>query len=70
MCGPFAIAWLLISCFMLSLLAVIFWFWMLIDLLQRDTKDKLVWVIVILFLSVIGAILYYFMVYSRPKKRR
>jgi len=72
MLETFAVAWIMVSFFMLFLLSIVFWFWMLIDLLQRDTKDKLVWVLILLSLFVIGALLYYFMVYSKKtnKKKR
>ena len=47
----------------IGVLVFIFWIWMLIDCLARKKfEDKLIWVIVILFLHVIGAILYYFLV--------
>lgn len=47
-----------------------FWLWMLIDLLQRDNfQDKLLWAVVLLLIPFIGAILYYFIVYSKlPRK--
>jgi len=53
------------------LLTTIFWIWMLVDLLQRKKfEDKLVWVLVLVFLHIIGALLYYFLVYSKMKKGR
>lgn len=70
MCLPFAVVWILTSLFMFFLLALIFWFWMLVDLLQRKIEDKLVWVIVLIFLNIIGAILYYFLVYAKSGKAR
>lgn len=52
--------------FFLAVFAVVFWFWMLIDCLGRKRfEDKLVWVVVLLVLSVIGAILYYILVKSK-----
>ncbi len=54
------------------LLPPIFWLWMLIDCLKRDRADfatsitekhdKLVWLLLIIFVPVIGAIAYYFVV--------
>jgi len=41
----------------------VFWIWMLVDCLQNPRlqgTDKLVWVLVVLFLHVLGAALYYF----------
>jgi uncharacterized membrane protein len=49
----------------LSVLIFIFWISMLIDCLQRKFKkdnDKLVWTLVIIFVGVIGATIYYFLV--------
>ena len=45
---------------MLALLAGVFWLAMMIDCLkyQEDT-DKLTWALVIIFLNLLGAILYY-----------
>ena len=47
---------------LVSLLAF-FWLWMLTDCLKHeaDTPNKVCWVIVIVFLSVLGATLYLFM---------
>ncbi len=52
-------------------LIFVFWIWMLIDCLKRDFKkenDKIVWVLVIIFLHIIGAIIYYFVVKADDKK--
>jgi Phospholipase_D-nuclease N-terminal len=46
---------------LLSLLATIFWIWMLIDALIHEptTGEKLLWFLVIFFLHFIGALIYY-----------
>ena len=48
---------------------IIFWLWMFIDCLVRvnykANNDKIVWVIVLLFTSILGAVLYFFLV-KRP----
>ena len=44
---------------------LVFWLWMLIDCLKRDFKrdiDKVVWILVLIFLHILGAIVYYFVV--------
>lgn len=47
----------------------VFWMWMLVDLLQRKKfDDKLVWLVALIFLNLLGAILYYFLVYSKRRK--
>ncbi len=49
------------------LLGFIFWLWMLIDCLKRrmDKFDKLIWILVLIFLHILGAILYYLLVKRR-----
>jgi len=66
---PLIIAPLATFFFGIVILTSIFWLWMLIDCLKRKKfDDKLVWVLVLIFLGPIGAVLYYFLV--RSKKRR
>lgn len=54
-----------------TLLGVIFWAWMLIDCLTKEPSegnDKLIWVLVIIFASGIGAVIYYLV--RRPERIR
>ena len=54
----------------LCVLVFAFWIWMLIDCLKRNFKkdnDKIAWVLVIVFLSVLGASIYYFVVKVNDK---
>ena len=47
----------------LGLIATIFWLWMLIDAILNPRVrgvEKLVWVLVVLFLHFLGALIYYF----------
>ncbi len=44
------------------IIASIFWIWMLIDCLMNpriNGTEKIVWVLVILFLHILGAIIYF-----------
>jgi type VI protein secretion system component VasK len=63
--------WFLIVCLVLA--GVIFWVWMFIDCLARKdasfADDKAVWIIVLLFTSIIGALLYFFFVRRRLHSR-
>ncbi|RMD67056.1 hypothetical protein D6817_02685 [Candidatus Pacearchaeota archaeon] len=58
------------------LAAFVFWLWMLIDSIKRDFKsdgEKIVWVLVIIFLHILGALIYLAVVYLPSKsehKRR
>jgi predicted cation transporter len=49
--------------------ATILWIWMLIDCATKepsDGNDKIIWMLVILFTHVIGALIYYFV--RRPQR--
>ncbi len=49
-------------------LIFVFWIWMLIECVMRKKfDDKLIWVLVIIFLHFIGALLYYFLVHKKKK---
>jgi len=51
----------------IGLLSFIFWLWMLIDAINHQKEDKTMWVLVIIFLSILGATIYYF---SEKRKRK
>jgi hypothetical protein len=53
----------------IAALATIFWLWVLIDCLTKETSegnDKIAWVLFILFVPLIGALVYYFV--RRPER--
>jgi hypothetical protein len=52
------------------ILAFVFWLWMLIDCLTSalPSTEKLIWFLVIFFLHVLGALLYFFI--GRPGRTR
>ncbi len=57
----------------LVLLFAIFWVWMLVDAVTRDFKndtEKVVWVLVIIFTHILGALIYYLVVNLREKSSR
>jgi hypothetical protein len=56
---------------LVSIFTSIFWIWMLIDaaINERDTTDKVIWVLIVLFLHFLGAAVYYIVRY-RPRRRR
>ena len=50
----------------------VFWLWMLIDCLKRDFKkdyEKIAWILVMIFLHLLGAIIYYFVVKISEKNK-
>ena len=69
---------IIIPVVIIVLLALIFWIWMLVDCLTRDyhefgtlitsnkSADRFVWLLLILFLPLIGAIAYHISVRRRP----
>ena len=53
----------------LGIAGTIFWIWMLINCIGRKFKDdvnKVIWILVIIFLPFIGSLLYFFLV-KKPK---
>ncbi len=56
-----AIVFLLIA--LISLACFVFWLWMLIDLLtsRHDAGAKILWLLLIIFLPMLGSILYFFL---------
>ena len=62
---------LMLGVFVLSLLAVVFWIWMLIDCATKEPSEgneKIVWSLIIVFLQAIGALIYFFV--RRPTRIR
>ena len=56
----------------IGILSFIFWIWMIIDCAKRNFKketDKVVWILVIVLLSVLGAAIYYFAVKINDKNK-
>lgn len=48
---------------LLALAGFAFWIWMLIDCANSkrlDSNDRLIWILIIIFLGLLGAILYFF----------
>lgn len=48
------------SIIILSLAMILFWIWSIIDCIRSDisTEDKLIWVLMIVFLNLLGSLLY------------
>lgn len=57
--GPIAV----FIVFILCLAPLVIWFWALLDAIQNDFQDannKIIWILLILFLPIIGSICYLF----------
>ncbi len=66
---PFLLHLLFSSRTGLAALATIFWIWVLIDCLTKEPSegnDKVAWVLFILFVPLLGALIYYFV--RRPER--
>lgn len=65
--------WLFMPGFMASgsvigILLLVFWVWMIVDCVKRNFKkdnEKIVWILVILFAKIFGALIYFFVVKNR-----
>lgn len=56
-----------------ALLLIIFWLYILVDLLRRDFKkdvDKLIWFILLLTTFFLGALIYYFMIKTNKRNKK
>jgi hypothetical protein len=53
-----------------AIFSFIFWIWMIVDCAQRDFKgdNKVVWILILVFLGILGAIIYYFVVKIKIRK--
>lgn len=66
----FLILWLVLI--LVSILAMIFWIFMIVDAAKRTFKnenDKIVWILVIVLTGIVGALIYYFVVKRADKKK-
>ena len=52
--------WFFIAFGVLGFFAFLFWVWMLIDCVKSNHKDKVVWLLLIVFTNLLGAVIYYF----------
>jgi len=55
----------------LAIFALIFWIFMLIDVVKRKFKnknEKIIWVLIIVLTGIIGALIYYFIIKKKHKE--
>lgn len=57
----------------ISIWAFVFWILMIVDCVKRKFKEdseKIVWILVLVFTGIVGALIYYFIVKDKDKKRK
>jgi len=52
----------------LGIAGTVFWIMMLIHAATHDIKDKAMWIVLMVFTGIIGALIYYFVVKREMKK--
>ena len=55
------VVWLVLAA--ISLAGLLFWVWMLIDAIRNKSlsdNERIVWVLVIIFVNLLGAVIYFF----------
>jgi hypothetical protein len=63
---------MMVFCALIAAVALVIWIWALVDAIRNPALDhnmRLMWVLVIIFTSVIGAIIYLVMARSTGAKR-
>ena len=63
----------LLPLFLFVILFFVFWIIILVDAITRKFKkdsDRIVWVLVILLTNILGALIYYFVVYNKEKSMK
>lgn len=54
---------------LVALIGFLFWLWMLVDCATKESDEgntKIVWILIIVFTHIIGAVVYYFV--RRPQR--
>ena len=69
--GAFLLAWFVCMgvSILLSILSLALWIWMLVDCITNEPSgdnEKVIWILVLVFLQALGAIIYYFV--RRPQR--
>ena len=60
---------LMLFLFFLAVTALMFWIWMIVECATKEPSqgnDKIVWIVIIVFAQLIGALIYYFV--RRPQR--
>ena len=67
---PFFAVFMLLM-IIIGVLAFLFWIWMIVDCAKRNFKndaEKIVWIIIVVLASWVGALIYYFVIKTSNEK--
>jgi len=64
------VGWIFIGFFIFLGLGFAFWIWMMVDCARKDFKDKALWILILLLANLVGAIIYYFVIKRKDKKKK
>ncbi len=66
------VVWLLLiifgAVFIIGIPLLAFWIWMLVDAITKCAESKTAWILVLIFTGLVGAIIYFFLIYRKRKK--
>ena len=57
--------------FLAGIALFLFWIWMIVDVATRKFKsdtDKVVWILIVLLLNILGALIYFFVIYLQKRR--
>ncbi len=66
---PIVFILIILGIFAFILLSLVMWIWMLVDCLKYEPSEgneKVIWILLMVFLGIIGSLLYYFI--RRPQR--
>lgn len=73
--GGMIFSWVMLGLIIagISIFSFVFWILMIVDCVKRKFKEdseKIIWILVIVFAGIVGALIYYFIVKRKDKKGR
>jgi len=71
--GGVIFSWVLLGLIVagISIFCFVFWILMLLDCIKKKFKEdseKIIWVLILIFAGIVGALIYYFIVKRKSKK--
>jgi len=69
----FLVLWVVVIFLGIIIGSFVFWIWTIIDIAKRKFKndnDRIIWILIVIFLGILGSIIYYFAYYLPNKKKK